>query len=166
MLAMEHMAAIREDMTLYADCPGIYVFDEFHRSSSAVQMAFLKLLETSLRCSTLFCFASANTDSVTQPLLQRLNIFCLERPTAAEFAPLIRRISGLENIQIMEPAAPEALANACGRIPRVVLKALEMLAFDGEALSRASIAELCKRLSKIESGTENTKPKMQHTAVY
>lgn len=158
-LALEHMRDFRDRITLFKNSPEIFVFDEFHRAKPAVQESFLKLVECPTTSSMLFCFATANADQITKALLQRLTLFVLPTPKVEELTPLVRLVAAEERMRIVDPGAPERLVRACGQVPRLVLKAMEMLAIDGGEVSLRSVQKVVARLKVIDGGKEQPKTK-------
>jgi len=100
----------------------------------------------------IFCFASTSTDAIAQPLLQRLHEFVLRKPEVDELLPLVGRVIEGEKIPFQDEAVLKELINLCGRIPRVVLKALEMLAFDGKGISPKTVHGVISSLEIINNG--------------
>lgn len=156
-LSVQYAMWLREEIMVYANKPIIYVLDEFDQAKPEIQNIFLKLLEIEMTCSMILCFAEINTDRVVQPLLQRVTLLTPQKATVAELLPLVKLVTDGEGIPVVDASAPEMLVNVCARIPRVLLMALQMLAFDGEGLSLKSVQQVALKLQIINAGKEKSK---------
>jgi hypothetical protein len=149
------MKMLTDDIMVFASKPAIFVFDEFHDVDQEVQLKFLKLLEAEVACMLLFCFPYVETHLISKAILQRLSPpFIPSKPTVEEFKPLLKRIMDAEMIPLVDPEAQDQLINVCGRVPRLVLSAMEEVRDEGEGLSLAVVEMLAERLSIIGDGKE------------
>lgn len=157
-VGIEVIRSLSEDLTIYADPPELVVMDEFQNASEEIQQPLLKLLELKTGCTFIFCFARFNAHHLTKALLQRLSPpLTPVKPAVEEFYPLIERVLKRESIQLVDQDAPKLLVNVCGRVPRLVLKALEEVKVEEQGLSIRVVEAIAAQLSITGEGKERTK---------
>ncbi|OGR41975.1 MAG: hypothetical protein A2X35_11760 [Elusimicrobia bacterium GWA2_61_42] len=155
-LTSASMDEVEEMLFSYGGAPKVYFFDEFHRASIAVQERFLKILDARLRTSMLFAFATEHEHRITKPLLERFHICHLNPPAAVELIALVARVCATEDIEVLAPAAQMLLVRGSGRNPRLILKALQILAFDGSPLSEETVQGALEVLKTVDNGREKS----------
>lgn len=155
---VEVVRGLTDALTVFAGPPGLVVFDEFQNAGEDVQQQLLKLFEIKLNSTILVCLARVDAQHLTKALLQRLSPPLVPtKPTVAEFAPLIQRVLTAESIPLVDPGAPELLTNVCGRVPRLVLKALEEIKIEESGLSLRVVEAIASRLRIAGEGKEREK---------
>jgi hypothetical protein len=154
----EVIQKLAEELTVYADPPGLIVLDEFQNAGEEIQQLLLKLVELKTSCTILVCFARLDAHHLTKALLQRLSPPLTPiKPTVEEFLPLIQRVLSQESIPLVDSGAPALLSKVCGRVPRLVLRVLEEVKAENEGLSCAIVESIATRLRIAGEGKEREK---------
>lgn len=95
-----------------------------------------------------FVFTVTDRSKLKWPLLQRCQIFSLDKLTGSAFAALVTKVCAEEGVAIEEPSAIHKLEQMCCGIPRITITAIRMLKTEGVALSIPSL-----RLASVRANT-------------
>src|ERR1700734_1580960 len=113
--SVDDIRELRESVA-YAPVSGrrkVYILDEAHMLSTAAWNAFLKTLEEPPP-RTVFVLATTEAQKVLPTVVDRCHRFDFGRPTAAQVATVIRRVSTAESIAIDDGATALIARQATG----------------------------------------------------
>jgi hypothetical protein len=135
----------------------VVVFDEFQECS--YQRIFLKRLEVPGKyTSFVFCIPQDKLHQISEPLLQRMALVELTKPSTSALLPLVKRVTDGEEILVLEPTAPQHLVEVCNNTPRLILNGLEKLKGRSAGLSRDAVDEIIRPMMNAYSLVKKTKP--------
>ncbi len=103
----------------------VYILDEAHMLSTQAWNAFLKTLEEPPP-RTIFVLATTEAQKVLPTVVDRCHRFDFGRPTAEQVATVVRRVAGVESIELDDGAAALIARHATGSF-RDALGTLEQL---------------------------------------
>jgi DNA polymerase-3 subunit gamma/tau len=125
--SVDDIRELRETVA-YAPVSGrskVYILDEAHMLSSQAWNAFLKTLEEPPP-NTVFVLATTEAQKVLPTVVDRCHRFDFGRPAADQIAGLLRRVAGVESIELDDGAAALIARHATGSF-RDALGTLEQL---------------------------------------
>ena len=116
---------IFEDMGIpvYGDEWKVYIFDECHRATDALQNRFLKIVEEPPD-NVLFIFCTTNPEEMLETLKNRCQMqLKVTKPTVRELSGLLRKVCMAEQVDYDRPGL-EFIANRSGLTIRTALQNL------------------------------------------
>jgi len=112
----------------------IYILDEAHMLTAAAWNAFLKTLEEPPP-NTVFVLATTEANKVLPTVVDRCHRFDFARPSVAQIATVLRRVSEREQIAIPDEASALIARSATGSFRDALGTLEQLLAYSGREIS-------------------------------
>ncbi len=140
--------AVLEDMAMpsYGDAWKIYIFDECHKASDALQNRLLKIAEEPPE-KVLMVFCTTNPEKLIETLKNRCQLqLHVKKPTVAELTNLLKRVCDAEGITYNK-AGLEFIANRGELTIRTALQNLQQVVTEKGSAEYTFVTEVFEEVS-------------------